>query len=70
MTGVNDELYKHCCGDTDESCDPLLIYYHKVTIATAVDMIEILLLGNLIDGTNVITSSSCDPNSKKCSQAC
>lgn len=26
----DDELYKHCRGDTDESGDPLSVYYHKV----------------------------------------
>ena len=30
----DDELYKHCHGDADQSSDPLLIYYHKVIIAT------------------------------------
>ena len=56
MTGIDDELYKHCHGNADESSDPLLVYYHKVTIATVIDMMMVLLLGDLIDGTNVITS--------------
>ena len=35
-TASHDEFYKHFLGNADESCDPLLIYYRKVAIATGI----------------------------------
>ena len=40
VTASDDELYKHCHGSADESCDPLLTYYRKVIIIARVILVR------------------------------